>query len=156
MHRSIDCPTVANDLEIDYSLTVVVVDIHAASNKTAEVFYVTDIISELLITAQKVLCGLGRLAITDRIERKANNSGNENENQQSDRSDDAKDYENEFAIGHQPASSGGSAVEVKASKIVDERRIEEQAIETIENTAMSRKNVCRVFSSSTALESAFS
>ena len=45
-------------------------------------------------------------------------------------------------------------MEVEACKIVDEWRVEEQAIQTIEYTAVARKNVGRVFCACAAFECA--
>src|SRR6476620_2085076 len=119
MHASVDCITSANHFYIDHRLTIVVIDIHAAGNETAEVFHFTNIRFQLFIVAQEIFGSHRGLTITKRIKRNSNDSRDKEQYQKCNHAYDAKNYENQFAVGHQSASSGGSAVEVKASKIVD-------------------------------------
>src|SRR6476620_2176801 len=109
MYRRVDCVTVTNHLYIDHRLTAVVINIHATCNKAAEIFYFTDISFQFLIIAQKVPGRHRSLTIANRVKGETDNTCYKEEYEESKRAQDAEDYENDFAVGHQPASSGGSA-----------------------------------------------
>ena len=108
-----------------------------------------------LVAAQKIFRPRCRFAVTHCIERKTDNTANENRPPANlARPQQLPTISTDFLRGHQTFVSL-LRIEVEASKIVDERCIEEQAIESIEYAPMARQNVGCVFCSRAAFERAF-
>src|ERR1044072_6439768 len=127
-----------------------IVQIDGGGNDVAEFLNFTDILLELFVFPQIILRLLRRVAIAHCIKPKKHDRQQKNEHQDCKRDEHAANNLHDFLRSHELAS----AMEVEAGKIVDEWRVEEQAIESIEYAAMSGQNVGCVLCARTTFESA--
>ncbi len=152
IYRSFHGLAFADDFEIQRRLATAVIDIDVAGNESAKVLDLTNLLLQLLVVLEKILGRHRSLAVTDLVESKSHYAARKNDDEQAQRDYDRSDDDDDFLCGHQLMMSG---IEVNASKIVDERRIEEQAIETIKHTSVTGKQFSCIFGSSPSFESAF-
>jgi len=144
----VDSFLLANNFQIQLRYAVAILDADVAGNERAKIFHFANVPLESLVIPKISFGRSGRVAVRHRAEGKENDpAGKERHNQRQHRQD-ANDNQNDLFCGHR-------LMKIRVSKIVEERRIEQQAVDSIQHTAMPRQNVSSVFCSRTAFQSAF-
>src|SRR5258708_2753976 len=129
--------------------TIGILDVNVPRNQRTKLFHFADVSLENLIVTQKGARGFRRLTVANGVKREPGYSAHEQSHNQRQNADDSGDNQDYFLRAH-------LRVEIQPGKIVDDRRIEQQAVESIQYTPMTRKNPGRILRARTALQSALS
>src|SRR6185369_9827883 len=131
LNRSVHGFAFADDLQMQSCLAVAAGHLDPAGNDTAAVLHRADLRLQLLARAQKVFCLARGLAIGDLVQGDTDDPTNEHSDDQTENYDHAANYQEYLFRGHRPLTLAAD-VEVKDGEIVDERRVEEQAVQPVE------------------------
>src|ERR1700730_16335399 len=111
-------------------------------NETAKVLYISDLVFQLLIVLEEILGCNCCLTMSNRIKRETHYTTRKHHDKQSHHDHHGSYNYYAFLCGHGLEPSG---MKVEAPKIVDEWRIEEQAIETIKYATVSGQKFGGIF-----------
>ena len=96
VHR-VDC---ADDFQVQRRLAVAVTHVHAAGNNTAEVVYFADVFFQLFAVAEKLFGRDCRFTVPNLVQRKTDDSANEQNDDESQHYDHAGNYQKDLFRGH--------------------------------------------------------